>query len=194
MDSPPTIIIMPLWLTDELLLAIAEFLNFNGLRLLCFASKDTSKSLLEEFLAKSHPHFVRYLSRQIMQERIRAPHPEWMTMIIRDPHHLVRFESLDEEETGEIKLFSSDVNDDGKSLAVRISYVSNNEGFSTVVAFTEVTIAPSKKNPMRQGTVSITREHDRTTTTTTEYSDGLDPRKALEWCPLEVPYGVQEDE
>ena len=194
-----------LLLSNELLLvSIAKFLDFKAIHRFRLVSKNILfKALLqEEFLTKSHPHAVVHISRWIMRERINnniAPRPSWMRQIIRDPLHLVRYEDLDEENSGQLVLFSSDVNDDGKSLAVRVSYVSQVEGFSTLEAFIEATITPSHSNPLRRGVVSIRQEFHTTTTTTTkqttrhlvmeeEYADGFDPREALErWCPLEAP-------
>lgn len=102
-----------------------------------------------------------------------------------------------------VVLFSSDTADDKKSLEIRASYVSSDAGFNTLEAFIEVKITPSSESPMRKGTVSIKREYnnnidaaDTTTTTTTTtdsivpYTNGFNPREALEWCPLEAPFGL----
>ena len=174
---------------EELLASIAKFLDFKAIHLFRLVSKDISKALLQEFLTKSHPHAVVHISRWIMRERINTPCPGWMRQIIRDPLHLVRYEDIDEENSGQLVLFSSDINDDGKSLAVRVSYVSRVEGFDTLEAFIEATITPSHINPLRSGVVSIRQEFNTTTTAAAvDYADGFDPREALErWCPLEAP-------
>ncbi len=185
-EEPITII---MWLSDGLLTSIAGFLDFHGLRLLSSASKETRKTLLKEFRTKSHPHAVACIARRIMQERIRTPPPQWMTATVRDPLHLVRYADLDAEQTGTLMLFSTDITDDRRSLKVRGSYANSDEGFTTLHAFIEVTITPSRENPMRSGAVVIERregegDDESTTTTTDGYTDGFDPRRALEWCPV----------
>ncbi len=188
-----------MWLSEELLTSIAKFLEFKDILRLCLTSKDSSKALLQEFSTKAHPHAVAYIARQIMQERINTPHPEWFKMIIRDPLHLIRYEDLDEENSGAVVLFSSDTADDKKSLEIRTSYISSDAGFNTLEAFIEVKITPSSESPMRKGTLSIKWEYNNntdaadTTTTTNSivpYTNGFNPREALEWCPLEAPFGL----
>jgi hypothetical protein len=172
----------PPWLTEELLTAIAEFLDFKGLYRLSLTSKKVSTGVFQEFLTKSHPHAVACISRRIMQARISTPFR--MNLTVRDPLHWLRYDDLDEEQDGSLVLFCSEISDDRKSLVVRTSYARSDGGFAMLEDFIEATITPSRDDPMRRGAVSIKRE---LTTTTTEYTDGFDTRLALEWCPLEYP-------
>lgn len=180
-----------MWYSEELLTTIAEFLDFQGLRLLCFASKESFKVLREKFLTQAHPHAVAYLARQIIQERIRAPRPDWYQMCIRD-ENLIRFADLDHQESGVLMLFSTELAENKESLTIQAAYAISEESFTRAEAFISVKITPSRENPMRSGTAIVTRQRDTTTVITTQYTEGFNPRLALEWCPVEMPNDMFE--
>ena len=177
-----------MWLSDGLLTTIAGFLDFQGLTRLSLASTESKQALLQEHTRQSLPYVIEYVKRQIMEERRRTPHGPF-SMVVRD-EHLLRFSVMDNEETGILTLFSTGIT--GNSLEVRTAYARSDEGIVQAMAYIQATITPSVERPIHEGTVLITRNHDSSNGTAVGYSGRLDPRLALEWCPLFMPEGMAE--
>lgn len=175
-----------MWLPEPVITTIGGFLPFKDLARFYLASTKTKKALLKDFIARSHPAVIDYIGNRIMEEREAEPCQPY-TMLVRDAQ-LIRFENLDEDKTGWLTFFSTALSDDENSLEVRTSYIfSEEEEVNSVEAMIKVTITPSKENPTKNVTVVIKREYNIWSTTTLEYTDGFNPRLALEWCPVVVP-------
>ena len=172
-----------MWMCDEILLSIAEFLDFKGLLMLFSTSKKSMKALKNKFTKESHPHALAYMTLKIFEARQNAPHPARFQMLVRDAE-TIRFNALDRKQSGTVTMFWARVTDDRKSFSVQVSYVFQERGFSTVESSIEVVVTPSETTPFRSGTLRISHFRDTTTTTTLEYSDGFDYNRVLEMCPL----------
>ena len=172
-----------MWLSDGVLTTIAGFLDFKSLNRLSLTDKSSNRALTQEHKKQSLPYVIDYIKHRIMEERRRAPHNPF-TMIVRD-EHLIRFSNLDYEETGILTLFSTEI--EGNSLEVRAAYANSDEGFMHPVGLIQAVITPSIEHPIRQGKVVISRNRTTGNETTIEYTNRLNPRLALEWCPLFMP-------
>jgi hypothetical protein len=173
-----------MWMSDEIFQSIAEFLDFRGIRNLFSTSKKAIKALKNKFTKESHPHALAYMTLKIFEARRNGPHTPFQ-MLVRDAE-TIRFNDLDHEQTGWVTMFWVRVADDGKSISIRVSYVANDEGFSTVDSSIEVVVTPSETTPFRSGAIHINRIRDTTTTATLEYADGFDYHRVLELCPLQL--------
>ena len=177
-----------MWMCDEILLSIAEFLDFKGLLMLFSTSKKSMKALKNKFTKESHPHALAYMTLKIFEARQNAPHPAFIRMSIRDAE-TIRFQDLDEDETGLETIFWARVADDRKSFSVQVSYVELMEGFTYTRSSIEVVVTPSETIPFRSGTFRVSRFLDNTTVETLDYADGFDCCRLLALCPLELPVG-----
>ena len=174
-----------MWMSDEIFQSIAEFLDFRGILNLFSTSKKAIKALKNKFTKESHPHALAYMTLKIFEARQNAQRPARFQMLVRD-EETIRFNDLDHEQTGWVTMFWVRVADDGKSISIRVSYVANDEGFSTVDSSIEVVVTPSETTPFRSGAIYINRIRDTTTTATLEYADGFDYHRVLELCPLQL--------
>lgn len=167
-----------MWLNEGLLISIAKFLDFKGLSRLCFASKQCEQFLRTEFTAKAHPNAMNFIAQQIMTRRRHQPSNPFTNMLVRNPSFIV-FTNYNEDGVGEISTFWVRV-DEGV-IRITASYAFDEEqGFTTILGRTEATIALDRTRPMRRGRVT-------TDTASFDYTNGLDPRLALDWCPLVMP-------
>ena len=121
---------------------------------------------------------MNLIAHQIVTQRRRQPSNPFTNMLVRDASFIV-FTNYNEERVGEMSTFWVRV-DEG-IIKISASYAYDEEpGFSTILGHTEATIALDRTIPMRRGRVT-------TDSTSFDYTDGLDPRLALDWCPLLMP-------
>ena len=171
-----------MWPSESIITVIGGFLDFQGLARFCLCSAEVNKVLRKEFITKSRPAVIDYLGNMIMEEREAEPCTPY-TMIVRDAQ-LIRFENLDEENTGRLMFFSTALSDDEESLVVRASYVFTEDDVVSIETFIEIMITPSKTNPAKNGTVRIKKQHHLESITESEYTEGFNPRLVIEWCPV----------
>ena len=172
---------------EEVFKLITSHLDFKELARLCSTYKESYKTLKQDLAVKSHPHAVAFIAHNIMAERLRMPSGEFELSVRNET--LVLFNSLNSDGNGPTTRFSVETGEDKQSIEVKVNYGHRQEDLLITGSSVSVVIIPSSKSPIRSGRIQITRGDGPTTTT--EYTNGIDPRLVLEWCPLDTPNDLE---